>query len=148
MGQHLLYAEEYQVYPGDYAPIVNEMNIGEELKIADGNDEAHLPVNIFELDDLLKIELAVPGVKREDFLIHAGGNTLFVYLLRRGDEQHEEGTASPDNVAYEYFERQIILPDNADAEFVSAEYKEDILRLHIPKTNQPQKNTHTRIVVY
>lgn len=148
MKQNLLYAEEYQVYPGDYAPLINGENISEELKISGMNNEAHLPVNIFELDDLLKVELVISGVKREDFLIQAGGNILSVYVIRKVEESSEGESVLSHDAGYEYFERHITLPDDADAEFVSAEYKEDVLRLHIPRTNQPSKNVHTRIVVY
>ena len=52
------------------------------------------------------------------------------------------------SINYDCFERLITLPMNAEAEFVSAEYKSGILCMHVPKTDHPSKNMHTRIVVY
>jgi HSP20 family molecular chaperone IbpA len=44
--------------------------------------------------------------------------------------------------------RQVSLPANADIEFVSAENKEGILYLHLPKNQQPPALSSQRIVVY
>ena len=63
-------------------------------------------------------------------------------------EPHEAENVQLQEFNYECFDRHIILPDNADPEFMSAEYTAGILRLYVAKAKQPAKNLHTRIVVY
>lgn len=89
----------------------------------------------------------MPGVKREDILIDVEGNVLTVWVL------HREFGPCPvcfqlHEFNYECFERHIILPENADAEFISAEYKEGILQIYFPKTKRLSKSINKRIVVY
>jgi HSP20 family molecular chaperone IbpA len=44
--------------------------------------------------------------------------------------------------------RQVYLPTNADTEFISAEYKEGIVYLHLPKSQQHPVLSIQRIAVY
>jgi HSP20 family protein len=135
-------------YPGTYVPLMREEEMRKELKRSQEGKRLLPPVNIAELSDCFKVEVAIPGVKREDFLIQADGNILSVFVLHKDCGCHESEWFKLHEFNYECFDRPIILPGNADAEFTCAEYKEGILHLYVPKTNQPVKNLHTRIVVY
>jgi HSP20 family protein len=144
----ILYDSGCSIYPGDYVPLVKAEEIEEELKHSHEGDTLFPPVNITELADSFKVEVAIPGVRREDFLLHTHENVLFVRVLHK--EYVVEGSErfQLHEFNYQCFDRPIVLPDNADAEFTSAEYKAGILRLYIPKSDQPTKGRNTRIVVY
>ena len=148
MKNDILYSPGCSIYPGDYMPSLRAEEIEEELKLSHEGEALFPPVNITELADSYKVEVAIPGVRREDFLLHAKENVLFVRVLHK--EYVVEGSErfQLHEFNYQCFDRPIVLPDNADAEFISAEYKAGILRLHLPKSEQPAKNPHTRIVVY
>ena len=148
MKSDILYSPDCSIYPGDYMPLLRAEEIEEELKLSHEGEALFPPVNITELADSFKVEVAIPGVRREDFLLHAKENVLFVRVLHK--EYVVEGSErfQLHEFNYQCFDRQVVLPDNADAEFISAEYKAGILRLYIPKSDQPAKNRHTRIVVY
>lgn len=148
MANIVLHRSDYSIYPGDYVPLIKEEQIREELKHPHKGKMLFPPANITELADSFKIEIAIPGVKREDILIRADENVLSVYVLHKECPMHDQESIQLHEFNYECFERHIILQDNADAEFVSAEYKEGILLLYVPKTKQPAKNLHTSIVVY
>ena len=135
-------------YPGGYVPLIKEEEMRRELKRSHEGKMLLPPVNIAELSDSFKVEVAIPGVKREDFLIHADGNVLSVFVLHKDCECPESDCFKLHEFNYECFDRPIVLPGNADTEFTCAEYKEGILHLYIPKTNKPVKNLHTKIVVY
>ena len=99
------------------------------------------------IGDTMMVEVAIPGAKREDFIVHANRNEISICLLKK------TSTPSSKNYAlhefnYGCFERHITLPENVDPEFIHAEYASGMLRLFIPKTRQPLKNKDTRIVVY
>ena len=148
MKNDVLYDAGCSIYPGAYMPLLKEEEVQEELKRPHEGETVLPPVNVKELADSFKVEVAIPGVKREDFLIHSDGNVLSVCVLHKECGLHEGERFQLHEFNYECFDRHIILPDNADAEFVSAEYKAGILRLYVPKAKQPAKNQHTRIAVY
>lgn len=147
MKDNLYHSKECVVYPGEYIPMQGVEAMLEKLLLA-GNDSVAKPlVNMDECRDFYKIEVAVPGVRREDFFITAHDTRLSIVVLhkeennvKKGLQIHEFETAC--------FERHLLLPENADSEFVSAEYNQGILSLQIPKTYQPSKAGISQIVVY
>ena len=148
MENDVLYDSGCLIYPGSYVPLLKEEEVQSALKRPHEGETVLPPVNVTELADSFKVEVAIPGVKREDFLIHSDGNVLSVCVLHKECGLHEGERFQLHEFNYECFDRHIILPDNADSEFISAEYKSGILRLYVPKAKHPAKNLHTRIVVY
>ena len=136
------------IYPGTYVPLMKEEEVISALNTSPKNELVLPPVNITELSDSYKIELATPGVKREDFLIHADENTLSIVAVHKQSANYSNEQFQLHEFNYTCFDRHILLPENADTEFTGAEYKEGILRFYVPKTDQPAKNLHTRIAVY
>ncbi|MFC0775038.1 Hsp20/alpha crystallin family protein [Terrimonas alba] len=135
-------------YPGRYVPLLKEEHIDEELRHFHEGDMFLPPANIEELADTFRIEIAMPGLKREDFLIHIDSNVLFIRVLRKEARLKKRSDFKLHEFNYACFERRITLPPNADAEFMSAEYKNGMLQVMIPKATQPVTNPHSRIVVY
>jgi HSP20 family protein len=136
MQNDLLYSTGSSVYPGEYVPLFNENDLKKTIKHSTKNKTNNPPVNIKELMDFYKIELAVPGVKRENIVLNSYGNILSLSVI------HNEFNPDRD------YNRKIVLPDNAEPIFVSAEYKSGILHLYIPKSTHPLKWTNTKIAVY
>lgn len=90
-------------------------------------------VNISETEQAYVIELAAPGLKKEDFQINLKKDTLSVWA-----EVKSEGTAvnkdfSRKEFDYSSFARSFNLPDSADGEKITAEYKDGILSITINK---------------
>lgn len=148
MENDVLYDTGCLIYPGVYVSLLKEEDVQEELNRSYEGEAVLPPVNVTELADSFKVEVVVPGVKRGDFLIHADENVLSVCVLHKECGLHEGESFQLHEFNYGCFDRHIILPDNADAEFISAEYRAGILRLYVPKAKLPAKNQHTRIVVY
>jgi len=148
MEKDVFYETVCVIYPGTHVPVVKEEEFLSALKLPHDGGSILPPVNVTELADLFKVEVAIPGVKREDFLIHADDNILSVCVMHKEPGNHDGEIFQQHEFNYECFDRHIILPDNADADFISAEYAAGILYLHVPKTKQPAKNLHNRIVVY
>jgi HSP20 family protein len=146
MKHNLFYSKECLVYPGEYAPMQAVEARLEELLTS--NDSVAKPlVNMDECRDCYKIEVAVPGVRREDFFITAHDTRLSIVVLHKEDEKVKKGLKMHE-FDTNCFERHLLLPENADTEFVSAEYNQGILSLQIPKTYQPPKAGTSQIVVY
>jgi HSP20 family protein len=139
----------YAIYPGQFVPLLNEVEVKKEVKkFTAGNRQMYPAVTVTDLGDCVKVEVAVPGVKREDFVLYTDKNFLTVCVLHKEsdfEQQKKEGLPEFNNV---FFYKHIKLPLNVDTAFISAEYNGGILRLHIPKSDFPAARQHTRIVVY
>ena len=138
----VIHNPEYSIYPGKYVPILDEEEIVQIKK-----EHTNTPsVNIIDSTVFYKIEIALPGVERGNFLVYADNNVLSVYVIQQRTDNPNQFRLLEFNS--NYCEYHVELPADADTEFVSAEYKEDILHFHVPKTSEKPHNSHTRIVVY
>ncbi|WP_413997964.1 Hsp20/alpha crystallin family protein [Flavobacterium sp. W1B] len=97
---------------------------------------SNLPsVNLKETDKKIEVELAAPGLKKEDFKIQIDNNMLSISSEK---EEEKEEKRKKDNYYrkefnYQSFTRAFSLPDYADENNVTANYKDGILRVEIAK---------------
>jgi HSP20 family protein len=147
MIQPLKQYNECLVYPGEYIPLPGIAELLHDLKLTGKAPSIKPLLNMDELKDCYKIEVALPGIKREDIFIDVTDDFLSFIILHKHSEElkwklqiHEFDT--------DFLERHLLLPDDADTEFVCAEYKQGILSLHLPKSQAHQKTNINPIVVY
>jgi HSP20 family protein len=119
----------------------------EELKLNTADLPLNPLLNIDEFEDCYKISFIIPGVSREDIFIDIQNNLLSIMVLHKEREERRK-KLNIHEFEGKYFERHIILPDNADPIFVSAEYKAGILHICIPKSKNPMTAFSSRIVTY
>jgi len=103
--------------------------------------------NIKETNENFQIELAVPGIKKEDIKIDLDQDVLTI-----SSEQKEEKTEERDNYTrrefnYSSFSRSFYLPEIADTDKISAEYKDGVLNILIPKKESAIKKPQKRIEI-
>ena len=139
--------KEYSAYPGEYIPMPEAKAMLKELKLTPKDFLAKPPVNMEEYKDCYKIDVIIPGVRREDIFIYVQDTILSIMVLHMACEGLKKKLQIHE-FDIKGRERHILLPENADTEFVSAEYKQGILRLHIPKSLQPAATNFQQIVVY
>lgn len=147
MRESLLYHKECLVYPGEYIPLPEIEALWLDL-VESGNELASKPmINMDEYEEYFKIEVALPGVKREDIFIHMQENLLTVLVFHRNSKELKKKLQIHE-FDKDYLERHLLLPDNTETEFVSAEYRQGMLMLYIPKTLEPSHTHSNHIVVY
>ena len=140
---------EISTYPGEYKPIQSKFEtLTEELsKHHEGaSSPAH---NICEAPGYYKIELAAPGLKREDFFVnitdrgHLSVSALHKETNRISNEKYQRHTFN-----YECFTRELSLPENIDTDFVKAEYNAGILSIWFSKTEKSYQKRPSTVIVY
>lgn len=90
-------------------------------------------VNIHETNDNFSVELAAPGLSKEDFKIQLEKNQLSV-SAKKETTQTEEGTNyTRREFSYTNFKRSFTLPESVDSDNINAIYENGILQLSIPK---------------
>jgi HSP20 family protein len=145
--QHLQ-AENPRIYPGTFqpAPIDTEALKKELLKPHEGAAEPML--NVLEEDGNFIVELAAPGLQKEDFLIKISENRLRVYVLHKEEGAAKKKLYHHHGFNYECFSSRVVLPERVDADFMRAEYRDGVLRLVFPKTEIVRVNNIERVIVY
>jgi HSP20 family protein len=106
-------------------------------------------VNLKETETKLEIELAAPGLRKEDFKIEVDNNMLIISAER--EEKKEEANKKDNYVRkefnYQSFYRSFNLPENADENKIEATYKDGILDVSIAKKRVDRKKTLKAIPV-
>lgn len=93
-------------------------------------------VNISESKDHYCIDLAAPGLKKEDFKIELDKNILTVSVEHKAEEKTEGKLYSKREFSYKSFSRAFALPESADDSAIEAEYTDGVLAIHVAKKEQ------------
>jgi HSP20 family protein len=93
-------------------------------------------VNIAETENEFQIELAAPGLKKEDFKINLDKNVLSVSSEKKVENVEEGKKFSKREYSYNAFTRSFTLPETADHANISAEYTDGILKLNVAKREE------------
>lgn len=105
-------------------------------------------VNLKETDSKLEIELAAPGLRKEDFKIEVDQSTLIISAEK---EEKKESDKKDDYVRkefnYQSFYRSFKLPDYADEDKIEATYKDGILNITISKKDNGKKKDIKSIAI-
>ncbi|NCD71790.1 Hsp20/alpha crystallin family protein [Mucilaginibacter agri] len=93
-------------------------------------------VNIAETENQFEIELAAPGLSKEDFKISIDKNVLSVSAEKKTENVEEGKKYSKKEYAYNSFVRSFTLPESADQSKIEAEYINGILTLKVSKKEE------------
>ena len=93
-------------------------------------------VNIAETENDFQIELATPGLKKEDFKINLDKNVLTVSAEKKAEENTESKKFSKREYSYNSFTRSFTLPDSADHTKIEADYTDGVLKLTVAKREE------------
>jgi HSP20 family protein len=88
-----------------------------------------------EKEFLVKAEL--PGLKKEEIKVTVENGVMTISGERKVEKEEKTKKYHRVERAYGKFERSFTLPDKADGAKVSAEFKDGVLQLHLPKTENP-----------
>lgn len=103
------------------------------------NSGTTLPaVNVKETADSFEVEMAAPGMKKEDFKVELDNSVLTISSEKREDNEHKEGEKySRREFSYQSFQRSFTLSKDAvDADNIHAKYENGVLHLTIPKREE------------
>ncbi|GAA4413787.1 hypothetical protein GCM10023187_42490 [Nibrella viscosa] len=111
-----------------------------------GNGYVHTPaVNVKEDDGAFHLEVAAPGLKKEDFKVSVHKNTLTISFRQEQNTDETVGTYTRKEFGLLAFERSFRLPKTVDVGQIQATYVDGILKLDLPKVEvkeeQPKEIT-------
>lgn len=111
------------------------------------------PVNISETDSGYLVELAAPGLKKEDFKINLDKNHMTISAEQTvSSESDTENTTnqakySKREFSYQSFSRSFTLPNSANLEGITAAYTDGVLKVSIAKKDEAKLTTMRTISI-
>ena len=100
-------------------------------------------MNIEETKDAYRISIEVPGMEKDDIDIEVKDNVLTVSGEKKEEVKSEDSTFYRRERRFGKFSRSISLPNDINVDGIDAEYKNGVLTLTLPKTEEakPKKIT-------
>ena len=105
-------------------------------------------VNIFENNEKFEIEVAAPGLEKEDFKIDLKNDHLIVYSEKKDKkEEKERGKVVRSEFRYSSFQRTFALPKEVDITNIKATHKNGVLTVELPKKTEYKENWSRQIEI-
>jgi len=122
-----------------YSPLFNR-----STRAADESASQWAPsANISETEKEYLIKAELPEVKKEDVKITLNDGVLAISGERKFEKEQKDERSIRVEGIYGTFERRFTLPDNANTDAISAESKDGVLRIRIPKQTVAKPKTLT-----
>lgn len=98
-------------------------------------------VNISETEGEYHIELAAPGLKKNDFKISLDRNLLNISAEQTTESHENNKKYNKREYSYTSFVRSFALPDSADDAHIEAEYTDGVLHVKVAKKEEAKMAT-------
>ena len=96
-------------------------------------------VNIVENENDFVVEVAAPGLTKEDFNLTVEDEVLTISGEKKQEKEEKDGTFTRREFNYSSFSRSFHLPETCKSEEISASYNNGVLTLSIPKREEARK---------
>ena len=93
-------------------------------------------INIFESENAYEVEVAAPGLTKDDFKIRIDEDNQLIVSMEKKQEQKEdkkEGRYLRRGFSYTQFQQTMILPDDVEKDKIEAKVEHGVLKVNIPK---------------
>ncbi|MBO7644130.1 MAG: Hsp20/alpha crystallin family protein [Bacteroidales bacterium] len=92
-------------------------------------------INVIENEKEYEVELAAPGLTKDDFKIHVDTENNLQIVMEKKSENKEKnhGRYLRREFSYEKFQQTLLLPDDAQADKIEAKMEHGVLNILIPK---------------
>lgn len=102
-------------------------------------------VNIREDEKNYSLELAIPGINKNDLKIDMKDDILTISSETKSESEEENDGYKRKEFSYSSFCRNFYIPENVNTDKIGASYKDGVLRIELPKLKE-EKNKITRQV--
>ena len=109
-------------------------------------------INVIDNEKDYEVELAAPGMTKNDFNIHINDEGDLVINMEKKEENSEKDKKTKKYLrrefSYSKFEQTLVLPDNVDKKAIHAEVKDGVLTVSLPKVQEQEVKVNRVIEVH
>ena len=106
-------------------------------------------INVIENEKEFKVEVAAPGMTKEDFNIQINEDDNLVITMEKkseSEEEKKEGRYLRREFSYSRFQQTMILPDNVEKDKITARVEHGVLNIKIPKLSEEKARKAQRMI--
>lgn len=107
-------------------------------------------INVIENEKDYKVEVAAPGMTKDDFNIHLGDDNELVITMEKKNESKEEDKENKKYLrrefSYSKFQQAFVLPDDVEKDKISANVTDGVLTIELPKSTREEKAKVNRVI--
>lgn len=106
-------------------------------------------INVIESEKEYRVEVAAPGMTKDDFKIRIDENDNLVVCMEKREEKNEdkkEGRFLRREFSYSKFQQTIVLPDNVEADKIEAKMEHGVLNISIPKDKKEEMKRTEKVI--
>lgn len=100
-------------------------------------------INVIESNKDYKVEVAAPGMTKEDFNIHLSEDNELVITMEKKNEKKEEDKENKKYLrrefSYSKFQQSLVLPDDVEKDKIGAAVNNGVLTIDLPKRQPEEK---------
>lgn len=98
-------------------------------------------INVSEDNKEYKVEVAAPGMTKDDFKINVANDELVISMEKKSDSKDDDKDKKylRREFSYSKFEQHLTLPDNVERDNISAGMNDGVLTIDIPKMTEEEK---------
>ena len=105
-------------------------------------------INVLENENEYTVELAAPGLRKEDFDISINNDgDLVIKMEKKNEVKDEKAHYLRREFAYSKYEQTLILPDDVNKDEVGAKMNDGVLNSTLPKLNKSVQKVARQIEV-
>ena len=107
-------------------------------------------INALENDKQYTVELAAPGLKKEDFSVNVnedGNLSIKMEQKRESTDQNEKTHYLRREFSYSKYEQTLLLPEDVNREAIAARVNDGVLTVDLPKVQKEEQKLFRSIQV-
>jgi HSP20 family protein len=105
-------------------------------------------VNIKENENEFEVDMAAPGMEKDDFRLELNNNVLTISSEKQSESHSDKGkNITRSEFSYQSFSRSFTLPAIVETDGITAKYENGILRVNIPKKEEAKPKPMKQISV-
>lgn len=108
-------------------------------------------INVIETDTEYKVEVAAPGMNKEDFNVHVDENGNLVIAMEKKSEKKDEDKEKKSRYlrrefSYTKFQQTLILPEDVVKDTINACMCDGVLCIELPRKSPEPKNKISKVI--
>lgn len=107
-------------------------------------------INVIESDTDYKVEVAAPGMTKEDFNIHLSEDNELVISMEKKTENNEEDKQNKKYLRREFsytkFQQALVLPNDVEKDKINANVTNGVLTIELPKRTPEEKAKINKVI--
>ncbi len=109
-------------------------------------------INVIEKPTEYKVEIAAPGMTKDDFKVSVDEEGNLVVAMEKKTEKEEKSGEKAESrylrreFSYSQFHQAMVLPDDVDKEKISAKVENGVLNVDLPKLTKDEVKKQTKMI--